>query len=148
MAKISGSTTQSTTQAFLPGLSGAETPSNPRVEDIGSSIEQLNVPSASTVGESANLSSTDFESDLSRIIESRNRYLDRDFTPMFLACLKEEDAEFGFYSETEQLLRRQLEIESTTTLHWLSRLYQRYFSNKQILTGLLRLLERFDEEDL
>lgn len=78
----------------------------------------------------------------------RSRVLDKRFTDEFLSILREEDFEFGFISRSEELLNEQLRINALATRNWLNELFIKYFSDEVIIIGILRIIGRFEPNQI
>jgi len=83
-----------------------------------------------------------------KINDNREHILETEISPLFLKLIKEEVFEFGYTSSTELLIREQLKINALATRNWLNKLFIENFQNQTILIGILRILGRFEENDI
>lgn len=82
-----------------------------------------------------------------QINESRSFLLNTN-TLDFLKLIKEEDFEFGYISRSEQLLRTNLNKNALATRNWLNEIFIKYFSDHQVIVGILRIISRFEPKEV
>lgn len=95
----------------------------------------------------------DVNIDLSSSIENeinfkREDILQKEITPHLISTIRDEDFEFGYISQSELIIREQLTINALATRNWLNEIFVDYFDDDLILTGILRIIGRFDEKDI
>lgn len=90
--------------------------------------------------------STNIVYDENQINEKRKENLHNKLTPVLISLLQYEDVEYGIRTESEKIIREQLEINTAVTLLWLNDIYVTYFSNEKIISGLLRIVGNIEEE--
>lgn len=77
--------------------------------------------------------------------EKRLEYLRKIITPNFINLIHEEEFEFGYISRSEELVKKQIELNRIATLTWLNELFIANYSNTIIVCGILRVISSFTE---
>jgi hypothetical protein len=74
--------------------------------------------------------------------------LEQDFTHQLISSIFEETFEYGMESMSHLMVKKQMKINSSVTKEWLNRIYVDNFQNVEILIGLLRIISRFESEEI
>ncbi|MBN1970226.1 MAG: hypothetical protein JW870_12730 [Candidatus Delongbacteria bacterium] len=118
---------------------------------------ELIISEAIQSSRSSNVISVDQNSDISFnsattnenfINEKRLKKLESEFTIKLKLFLVEENFEYGFENKADILLKEQMSINKTATKEWLNNIYVQNYSNHEIMIGILRLISRFEIEDV
>lgn len=99
----------------------------------------------------ANSTVEDVKFDLSSSIENglninRENVLRNEFSKLLIQTIRDEDFDFGYISESEVIIGKQLEINALATRNWLNEIFVSYFDDDVVIIGILRILGRFEEE--
>ena len=112
--------------------------------------EKLNVTQAKFISISEEFIVT-ISSSLSNENQSNSnslRILEKNFTDQLLYCIQNEHFEYGYENQADIIVKSFMLKNSTITKEWLNRIFIRYFNNSEIIIGILRLISRFDYEDM
>lgn len=82
------------------------------------------------------------------INKEREIILSRDYTSQLINLIREEDFEFGYISRSESLIREQLQLNKLATKNWLNEVFVKNFKNEVILIGMLRIISRFEIDEI
>jgi hypothetical protein len=74
--------------------------------------------------------------------------LEQNFSKQFIAYILEDDFEYGMKSKAHILVKEQMDINPFVTKNWLNKIYVNNFHNVKILIGLLRVIARFEKEEM
>lgn len=105
-----------------------------------STSETADLTSANMVRESA---SSDLQSE-ENARNIRRRQLFEQQTPQLLQLIAETELEYGFTSELDLFLEERLRQNASVTREWLNDVFNRYFRNVEIATGILRTIAHLD----
>ena len=76
----------------------------------------------------------------------RMNYLNTNVKSTLIRLFKDEEFDFGYDSKSEMLLKEEFKQNETATKSWLNSLFLEYYDNITVLTGILRILGRFEEK--
>jgi hypothetical protein len=80
-----------------------------------------------------------------------NRYLnefEQKFSRQFISYLLDDDFEYGMESKAHILVLEQMRINAVVTKNWLNKIYVDNFENAEILIGILRVIARFERDEI
>jgi len=80
--------------------------------------------------------------------ELRLNQLEREFTQRLKLYILEEPFEYGYETKADELIRKNLEVNSSATKEWLNSIYLNNFSNSEYTIGILRLIARLEIEEI
>jgi len=106
----------------------------------GTTSEPVDLTSAHVVRETA---SSDLQSEENRANE-RRRQLYESLTEPFLRLVEESELEYGFASELDSFLHDHLRENASVTREWLNSVFNRYFRDVAVATGILRTIAHLD----
>jgi hypothetical protein len=78
-----------------------------------------------------------------RMLELRNK-----FTPKLIQLIQETDFEYGIETQVDTFVRERMSENSVCTKSWLNDIFLENYLNPSILTGILRVISRFDYADI
>jgi hypothetical protein len=74
--------------------------------------------------------------------------IEQKFSRQFVTHILEDDFEYGIDSRANATVREQMKINAAVTKDWLNRIYVANFKNSEILIGILRVIARFEKEEI
>lgn len=81
-----------------------------------------------------------------------NSYFERHFydtyTNEFINLITNEDFELGYTSKSELLFTKLMNINLLAARNWLNSLFMDYYSNNSIIIGIIRLIGRYNPEEI
>jgi hypothetical protein len=83
-----------------------------------------------------------------QINDKRLLELEQKFSRQFITHILEDDFEYGIDSRACATVREQMKINAAVTKDWLNRIYVTNFKNSEILIGILRVIARFEKEEI
>ncbi|MDR1089537.1 MAG: hypothetical protein LBL79_00540 [Prevotella sp.] len=93
--------------------------------------------------ETDNSTSSENKANDTRLLEFEQK-----FSKQFIAHILEDDFEYGIDSKAHAMVKNQMKINSAVTKDWLNRIYVTNFQNPEILIGILRVIARFEKEEI
>ncbi len=78
----------------------------------------------------------------------RSKTLNNKYTSEFISLLRDEDFEFGYTTRSEKLILNQLQINALATRNWINEIFIKHFSDEVIIIGILRILGRFEPNQI
>lgn len=98
---------------------------------------------------------TNSKNDADNIISSENEAnyarsleFEQKFSKHFISCILEDDFEYGIDSKAHIMVKEQMRINEVVTKDWLNSIYITNFHNPEILIGILRVVARFEKEEI
>ncbi len=82
------------------------------------------------------------------INNNRLYILEKTITRQLISYILDEDFEYGIESKAHTLVKEQMAINSIATKDWLNRIYVDNFNNTEVLIGILRVIARFEREEI
>lgn len=74
--------------------------------------------------------------------------LEKKFTQQLIGYILEDNFEYGMESKAQILVKKQLKINPSVTKNWINKIYVNSINNAEILIGILRIIARFDRNDI
>ncbi|GAB6395525.1 MAG: hypothetical protein MdMp024_1837 [Bacteroidales bacterium] len=83
-----------------------------------------------------------------KVNDKRLLELEQNFSKQFISHILEDDFEYGIESQAHTIVKEQMKINAVVTKEWLNRIYVTNFHNSEILIGILRVIARFEKEEI
>jgi hypothetical protein len=93
--------------------------------------------------ETENTISTENKVNNKRLLE-----LEQKFSKRFISHILEDDFEYGIDFKAHSIVKEQMSVNAAVTKDWLNRIYVANFQNSEILIGILRVIARFEKEEI
>jgi hypothetical protein len=78
------------------------------------------------------------------INSSRIKELERVFVDQLIALIKDEDFEYGIETQVDALIKEHMAKNALVTKSLLNRIFLEQYTDASIVTGILRIISRFD----
>jgi hypothetical protein len=115
---------------------------------ISEAIQSSKKTSVISVNENSDITFNSSTSDENSLNEKRLKTLENEFTSKLKLFIIEENFEYGFENRADILVKTQMSINKMATKEWLNKVYIQNFANQELMIGILRLISRFDIEDV
>jgi len=80
--------------------------------------------------------------------EERKKEIMKKFNDDFIKKLKECDFEYGIYNELDKFFSDNLKMNSFVTKECLNELFLKYYSNEEVVVGILRVISRINYDEI
>lgn len=87
-------------------------------------------------------------SEINALNHKRIAVLENNFIKRLIACILDENFEYGMESQAYLLVKAQMKINALATKNWINTIYIDNFHNSEILIGLLHIIARFDIDEI
>lgn len=91
------------------------------------------------------MSSTSNENEINK---RRLAFFEKEFSVKLISLILGEHFEYGFDNQSDILIRSLMNTNSSVAKEWLNNIYNQSYGNSEIIIGILRLIARFDIEDV
>jgi hypothetical protein len=121
---------------------------NPVLNPERKSIAPFFVKFDSAVFVTNNIETDSVISTENKVNKKRLLELEQNFSKRFIAHILEDNFEYGVDSKAHTIVKEQMKVNALVTKDWLNRIYVANFQNPEILIGILRVLARFEKEEI
>ena len=103
---------------------------------------------SNTVFEVENIDNNNTISFENNINRRRLKEFEQKFSQWFISYVLEDDFEYGMESKAYTLVKEQMKINASVTKDWLNKIYVDNFAKSEILIGILRVIARFERNEI